>query len=449
VSSKRKSLILKETVYDPQASLGGLRRLRGRVENELPVIYRESWKEKSDLKELLDPLGPAEFSANYLGKKIYHFKTKKPDRLEKYFSHEAFSRMLAGGLTAAHATAFAADQVKLSVEDFTRAETRYSTIDPLKLARHFRSGGSVVIKHIDNYNFILGQLARDLETWTNFDQAFVNLYFTPKGAQTFGWHQDGHDVLIFQVEGKKVWEIYKPHYRVPFFPSNVREFSELGLTKEKSELLETVILEKGDLLYIPSCFPHEVRCLPSDDSLHLTVGFLAQQRHVLLTQVIQDSINRLINNAILRAPVFRSSTGGLDARETELLLELSKEIFSNIEGDDFDRVYQEYLSNKTMLAPNVQRANMQALLTRQPIKPDSLLTRTNTFCILDAAATTVILKTQKRRISLDAKVTEALSFLIQGGECRFEEVPGPLTITDKIELVWILVDIGLLHFNER
>ena len=94
----------------------------------------------------------------------------------------------------------------------------------------------------------------------------ANAYFTPRGSQGLPVHHDTHDVFCLQVAGRKRWLVYEPALELPL--RNQRYRPELG---EPGEPVLDLVLEPGDMLYMPRGWLHEA--LTSDeDSLHLTIG---------------------------------------------------------------------------------------------------------------------------------------------------------------------------------
>jgi ribosomal protein L16 Arg81 hydroxylase len=93
----------------------------------------------------------------------------------------------------------------------------------------------------------------------------ANMYLTPPGAQGFDAHFDTHEVLVLQLEGHKHWKLYGPGRALPLVDEGFPVARDtLGPPRE-------VILEPGDLLYLPRGHVHEAftsECA----SLHLTVG---------------------------------------------------------------------------------------------------------------------------------------------------------------------------------
>jgi len=108
-------------------------------------------------------------------------------------------------------------------------------------------------------------------TLQDFMGSFVgtNMYLTPPGTQGFAPHYDDVEVFIMQLEGKKRWRLYQPrnsHETLPRFSSQNFQQNEIG------KPIMDVILEPGDLLYMPRGTIHQGNCLEEAHSLHLTVS---------------------------------------------------------------------------------------------------------------------------------------------------------------------------------
>ena len=134
----------------------------------------------------------------------------------------------------------------------------------------------------------------------------VNLYVTPPRSQGLDRHQDGHDVLILQVEGRKRWRIWwsddppplDPLPALTFETSNRvrndyrgtpfggRSVGDREIEGKKEWNLE---LSPGEMIYVPRGWAHEVWTEESH-SAHLTFGFhLVSWVDLLMTVVAQAS----------------------------------------------------------------------------------------------------------------------------------------------------------------
>jgi hypothetical protein len=133
-----------------------------------------------------------------------------------------------------------------------------------ELRQSFASGKTVVIRAMQQRWPAIAALTRNMEAVFHCP-IHTNLYLTPAHSQGFEPHIDTHEVFALQIEGKKHWRLYDFTAKLPLMEDRtaVRR-SELGPPRE-------VVLEPGDLLYIPRGYAHEARTTTSP-SLHLTVG---------------------------------------------------------------------------------------------------------------------------------------------------------------------------------
>eukprot|EP00249_Psilotum_nudum_P037098 c9469_g1_i1 orf=490-2625(+) len=103
--------------------------------------------------------------------------------------------------------------------------------------------------------------SHEIATMTNalaicFGQATVgaNLYLTPPNAQGLTLHYDDHCVLVCQLVGQKHWKLYPAEYVLP------RLYSQNHISENfyhQNKPARVMLLEEGDVLYIPRGYPHE------------------------------------------------------------------------------------------------------------------------------------------------------------------------------------------------
>jgi 50S ribosomal protein L16 3-hydroxylase len=100
-------------------------------------------------------------------------------------------------------------------------------------------------------------------------EVHVQLYVTPGGTNSYGWHYDFEDVFIAQTLG------VKDYY---FRQNSVARHTRLGdrldfeiFREERSPLFSSRLLA-GDWLYIPARWWHLVKCV--EDSLSISVGVM-------------------------------------------------------------------------------------------------------------------------------------------------------------------------------
>jgi 50S ribosomal protein L16 3-hydroxylase len=124
----------------------------------------------------------------------------------------------------------------------------------------------VVVRAAERHHPQLAVLAREFERDLP-GEVHIQLYVTPAGTQTFGWHYDCEEVFIAQTAGIKDYYLrantVAPVRVMPERP----DFS--AVMREKSPLLSARLIP-GDWLYIPAPWWHLVRSL--EDALSISVG---------------------------------------------------------------------------------------------------------------------------------------------------------------------------------
>lgn len=104
----------------------------------------------------------------------------------------------------------------------------------------------------------------------------ANLYVSHSGVQAFASHCDPHEVFAVQCEGRKLWRIYGARADSPTQATLLTDQSLID--KVKGPVIMEVMMEPGDLLYIPRGFYHDAMA-QGGRSIHLT--FAVQPLHGL------------------------------------------------------------------------------------------------------------------------------------------------------------------------
>lgn len=131
-----------------------------------------------------------------------------------------------------------------------------------------REGCSLVLRNTERNDPALGELAAQVEERLSGEVA-IQLYMTPGGYHSFGWHYDYEEVIILQTGGTK-------EYRLRENTVNPRPTRE-NMPKDMKFELETTpaqgcTLVKGDWLHIPSGWWH--MALARQNSLSISIGVL-------------------------------------------------------------------------------------------------------------------------------------------------------------------------------
>jgi ribosomal protein L16 Arg81 hydroxylase len=161
-------------------------------------------------------------------------------------------------------------------------ETGYA--DPGLVARQYQKGATLILPQLNRRERALADLCRSLEAELSHP-AQTNIYLTPQTAQGFQTHFDNHDVFVLQVEGTKRWRLYDAPAGVVF---RGERFTPGGY--EAGALREDLVLNPGDVLYVPRGIMHDAVNEAADGpSLHITTGVLAKTWADWLLEAVSEA----------------------------------------------------------------------------------------------------------------------------------------------------------------
>jgi hypothetical protein len=214
------------------------------------------------LKEWLSPMHPRRFAATHLGRAPLA-RPGSAGGAVPLFDWDTLSRLLSSEPTPEVWVAMNGRMVDVPTPRTLTAARRL-------MAR----GYGIVVRHSEQRDPGIATLARafalDLP-----GEVHVQLYATPAGTQTFGWHFDLEDVFVAQTAGLKDY-YFRANTVIP--PQPARAQPDFSLIRhEKSPLLSARLIP-GDWLYIPSRWWHLVRSL--QDSLSISIGVMPARPQV-------------------------------------------------------------------------------------------------------------------------------------------------------------------------
>ncbi|MGR2919425.1 JmjC domain-containing protein [Acinetobacter sp. 1125_18A] len=165
------------------------------------------------------------------------------------------------------------DGYEVSKEKYVEAYDNLGVIEyrPITavLYEYLRNGATLVYNRIKNETFvdcISKQIASFAEAHT-----ITGGYAAFSSKSSYKGHWDTRDVYAVQLIGRKRWILKKPNFDFPLYMQQTKYFSDI---KEPEEVYMDVILEAGDILYIPRGWWHDP--LPLDEeTFHLAVATFA------------------------------------------------------------------------------------------------------------------------------------------------------------------------------
>ncbi len=101
----------------------------------------------------------------------------------------------------------------------------------------------------------------------------LQLFVTPAGTHSFGWHYDAEDVFIVQTAGVKDY-YFRANTVDPDRGAGQRP--DFALVRNETSPIATARLEPGDWLYVPARWWHVAKCV--EPSLSISVGVVPDAR---------------------------------------------------------------------------------------------------------------------------------------------------------------------------
>ncbi|MBT2397482.1 JmjC domain-containing protein [Streptomyces sp. ISL-100] len=188
---------------------------------------------------------------------------------------------------------------------------------PAEFHARLAEGASLVIDAIDQIHPPVREAAAGLERFFR-TPVQVNAYASWTAEEGFGTHWDDHDVVVLQLEGAKRWKIYGPTRRSPAWRDVEAPEAPTG------EPLADIILNPGDLLYLPRGWWHSVSADQGRASLHLTFGLATQTGAEFLGWLCDDL--RVSTNVRADVPRF-----GTSEERADYLAAVRKEVLAALE----------------------------------------------------------------------------------------------------------------------
>jgi len=261
----------------------------------------------------------------------------------------------------------------------------------------------------------------------------ANLYLTPRESRGFGPHWDDHDVFVLQFNGAKEWSIYDSP---DVLTTRNRLFKEEDYASVEPSL--RVVLERGDLLYVPRGFVHRARSL-SEISAHVTVGIFTFKYAELLRRMLDDPES----HAWLR----RSLPVCIDPDEfpvEEFLAHVRAFLATTDVRKALARLRDQYAGSRM---PDATRRLMDYAELPALDRTTRVRTRRSfhEFAVEDSF---IVLKLNNRPIRFPLEAEESLRSIDDLEEFEVHSLPGDLDDAGKVDLCATLVREGFLTIVE-
>lgn len=391
---------------------------------------QKSFNENFDFEKLIYPLKQSNFFLEYWEQKPLIISRADPDYYLHLISLEDVELLLNCVKPDFH---LVKNGQSISHTNLSLA----GSINNSSLYNAYAQGNTIVLSHIHNYWKPVSVFGRNLETYFNH-LVHINVYLTPKNSQGFLPHFDTHDVFILQITGAKLWRIYDSFLPLP---SPINDTKLQVVPKDKlGTVLYEVLLNPGDLLYVPRGYVHEA--LTSEcSSLHLTVG--------IDTFKWTDLISHALALVSEQNVSFRKSLPVGFLNHEEIVTSLKHQF----------KELLEILLNSDLLEKTIARQAQQFIKKLSPIDEghftqiddinliniNSIVAkRRGIFCHIVRKKSSVSIEFPGNKIEGPTYIEPALRFIAASEAFPIRSIPDTLTDNGKLVLVRRLVREGLL-----
>jgi ribosomal protein L16 Arg81 hydroxylase len=275
------------------ASASGKSKLRAVGDNESP-----RWEEDA-LGFLIAPVARETFLADHYEKQPLINVRDEPRRYADLLTLEMLDHFIASSDLREGMLDLTNHRDRISRDSYVDENGR---ISPVAVAEQYMRGATVILPHLHDSMFNLGEFCRSLEE-VFCCHVQTNIYLTPPGNQGFPPHYDNHDVFVMQISGAKAWRFYGTPIETPYRG----EGFQLG-EHVAGDVSEQFTLNPGDCTYLPRGLMHDAENVGEEPSLHITVG--------LITKTWADLLLEAVSELALSEPEFRHSLpAGFAARD--------------------------------------------------------------------------------------------------------------------------------------
>ncbi|MBF9029511.1 hypothetical protein HKCCE3408_03805 [Rhodobacterales bacterium HKCCE3408] len=405
------------------------------------------------LDRILAPITPEAFFETYFERRHLVVHRNDPDYFADLLSFEDIDRAVSTmGLSHPEITVTKAaaaggtDSDAATDHDGARpigpADYSYENglIDPVRVARAFADGGTVILSGLQDRLPALGRYTRALEAAISA-RVQTNIYMTPAGNQGFRPHYDSHDVIVLQISGTKDWRIYDTPVALPlksqeYVPGTVT----IGAETDR------FTLHPGDMAYIPRGLAHDA-VATDETSIHITTGLMFRTWADVVAEAARIAAHK--DEKLRRAlpPGFAAPGADLsDAADTlrKLMTNIAEQVPAEAILAEFrDDFVAGRLPRAEGQLSQVARLAEITPETRAGARPD--LVYTLETLSPGEEEPVVVLAHHGAETTLPAHAEEPLRHALSSDEFVIADLPGDLDDAGKVVLVRRLVREGLVR----
>lgn len=390
-----------------------------------------------NFQNLIYPYTLEDFSENYWGKKPLIIKREDKSYFKSLLSVADVDEVLDFHRPKGNSIRVVKNQEPL---DKTKYENEDGSLNLNQIYASYADGYTIVVNEIDRLWKPLKNLCHNTKGVLNH-KTVANMYLTPKNQKALLPHYDTHDVFVVQVEGKKHWKLYDAEYTTPI----VNSFQPI-FQREQLKNVKDIILNAGDMMYIPRGIPHEA-VTTDESSLHLTIGVFPTQWLDFLTKSLHYMAQ---TNIELRQAL---PIGFMDSNKISLTEDIKNKLqnlLNTVLQENNTEGANMYLAEESRIAQKpISDGHFESLDEMNELELNSyLVKRENMNCKVQQMGTISRIIFSGNIIRGPIHISPALDF-IAARESTFQvgEIP-ILNEMNKLKLAKRLIRGGLLKLGE-
>ena len=310
-------------------------------------------------------------------------------------------------------------------------------LKPASLLEEYEQKGSTLcLNYPEKRNLNIASLCSAISKLF-YAEVMSSLFLGPPKSVGLNVHFDYYNAFILQLSGKKRWRLYDFAMQNPNCESDRFKLDKQYI----GEPVLDIMLEQGDMLYVPRGMPHEPSCVDSH-SLHLTLGVKTHNWAELLHQAI--------DNLRIENPLFRESLPPIEVlrKDSSKYQNLLETIVKEVAKVDFQQqiefIEEDFYLNYSPIREVDLKLQTQAL----DISIDSILTWTDDLePLLRKQNDSVEFIYQGSKLKGPLAIFNALTYITKNQTFRLGDICNDLTNNGKINLISKLVSNGCLDLR--
>jgi len=398
--------------------------------------------------EFIAPASAERFFSDYWEKSHFHIQAHNAHRFENIFSLRDIDRWCMTTRSGDRDSVLLVSSVQSA--EGRRTETKKFRPRDIKvdnLYEAFNDGQSIVLNHLEDSWLPAAPLVETLGS-VFCGEIGVNVYLTPKNAQTFPVHVDDHDVFILQVQGEKVWRLHELRMlsvdRLPL-KANLNTTADWGAQRLATPLQAELTLRPGDLLFIPRGMPH-CAIAQETSSLHITVSITPLYWTDFFKAAIEQATISCSDLRRTLPPCFVSDQGAAEAMRGEW-----KNIFERFaQSISFDDTLDVLRRNRLQAQGLPRDGHFAHLDKAHEVTASTMIERRpGVLCLVEAydPHDFATIRFADRSVRGGRRLLRVFEFVRDNERFRVSELPG-LNTEGQVVMARRLIKEGLLRFAE-